>query len=51
MKEVVDYEILKYPKSEDKEINLAFKKAIVEVDNLANIENDLLYRTNTKFKI
>ena len=47
--QILDYAILKFPKSEDKEINQSFKKAIREVDSLSNNNNDLVFRSGVKF--
>ena len=47
---MLDYEILKYPKSEDKEINQAFKKIVKEIDNFHSNEIDLVYQSEVKFE-
>ena len=46
---LLDYEILKYPKSEEKEVNLAFKEVVEEVDNVNTNDNDLVLRSGVKF--
>ena len=48
--EVLDYLILKYPKSEEKEINQNFKKVLKPVDNLSSNENDLVFRSGVSFR-
>ena len=42
--DVLDYIILRYPKSEDKEVNQTFKNMISEVHNLADNNNDLVFQ-------
>ena len=49
-KEVLSYIILKFPKSEDKEVNQTFKKIVIEENNLADNKNDLVYRSKVKFE-
>ena len=49
-KDVLDYIILKYPKSEDKEVNQAFKNLVSEVINLTDNANDLVHRSGVKFR-
>ena len=48
--EVLNYVILKYPKSEDKEINQNFSRVVKQVDNLASNENDLVSRSGVNFQ-
>ena len=48
-KDVLNYIILRYPKSEDKEVNQTFKNLISEVHNLADNSNDLVFRSGVKF--
>ena len=48
--EVLNYVILKYPKSEDKEINQNFSRMVKQVDNLASNENDLVSRSGVNFQ-
>ena len=48
-KDVLNYIILRYPKSEDKEVNQTFKNMISEVHNLTDNNNDLVFRSGVKF--
>ena len=48
--DVLNYIILKYPKSEDKEVNQTFKNKVVEVNNLSHNSNDLVHRSGVKFQ-
>lgn len=48
--EVLEYLILKYPKSEEKEVNQNFKRVLKPVDNLSSNENDLVFRSGVGFK-
>ena len=47
--ELINYLIEKYPKSEEKEFNIAFANKIKPVENLENNENDLVYRSRVVF--
>ena len=47
--EALNYIILKYPKSEDKEVNQTFKNIVSEVINLDDNDNDLVFRSGVKF--
>ena len=47
---MLNYVILKYPKSEDKEVNQTFKNEVREVNNLSDNNNDLVYRSGIKFE-
>ena len=49
-KDVLNFVILKYPKSEDKEVNQTFKNKVREVHNLSDNTNDLVYRSGIKFE-
>ena len=48
--DVLNFVILKYPKSEDKEVNQTFKSKVKEVSNLSDNTNDLVYRSTIKFE-
>ena len=47
--ELINYLIEKYPKSEEKEFNIAFANRIKPIENLENNENDLVYRSKVVF--
>ena len=46
----MNFVILKYPKSEDKEVNQTFKNKVREIINLSDNNNDLVYRSGVKFE-
>ena len=48
---LIPYFCLKYPESEESEVNLSFSKKVIEVDNLANNENDLLWKSGVSFRL
>ena len=47
--EIAAYNIMQYPKSEEKEVNLAFSKKINQTDNLNINHHDLVFRSGVKF--
>ena len=47
--ELLDYLVMKYPKSEDKEINLGLKGIVEEVDRMAKNQKDLLLQSQVPF--
>ena len=47
--DLAKYNIMQYPKSEDKEFNLIFANKITEVDNLNSNNHDLVNRSGVKF--
>ena len=47
--EILPYNILKYPKSEEKEINLSLVSKITEINNLVTNNSDLIERSGVKF--
>ena len=48
--DVLNFVILKYPKSEDKEVNQTFQNKVREIINLSDNSNDLVYRSGVKFE-
>ena len=48
--DLAKYNIMQYPKSEDKEFNLTFANKITEVDNLNSNNHDLVHRSGVKFE-
>ena len=43
------YLLLKYPQSEEAEVNMSLSKMITEVDNFNDNNNDFLWRSGIKF--
>ena len=41
--------LLKYPQSEEAEVNLTLANTITEVDNFGSNQNDLVYRSQVQF--
>lgn len=48
--ELVSYNIMRYPKSEEKEVNLTFSNKITEIDNLNSNNHDLIHRSGIIFQ-